>query len=206
MWWTPGMPAPAARATGPARLRRGLVALVSTVLAVGALSLGTGPASARTAPTQATWLADVSTAMHGARPFLRDRAAQAGPEDHLAINLDIDNTSLATYYQRGQAVRTVRNAARLASRLGITLLFNTGRLESRLGDVRSQLIRAGYAVGTICTRNPGELLPASKQRCRQSFVDQGFTIVANIGNNDTDFVGTNYERAFRLPNYDGELG
>jgi predicted secreted acid phosphatase len=144
--------------------------------------------------------------MQGARPFLRERAAQAGPDARLAINLDIDNTSLATYYDRGAAVRKVRNAARLATRLGYTVLFNTGRLQSRLRGVRAELTRAGYAVGAICTRDRGELLPVGKQQCRASFVAEGYTIVANVGNNDSDFEGSDYERAFRLPNYDGALG
>lgn len=188
------------RHAGPTRL---LVTLLCSAVAVIGLA---GPASARTAPAQSTWVADVGVAMHGARPFLRERVAQAAPGERLALNLDIDNTSLATFYERGRAVRKVRNLARLAGTLGVTVLFNTGRLRSRLGDVPGQLRRAGYDVGAICTRRPNELLPASKQRCRQSFVDQGFTIVANVGNNDTDFVGGDYERAFRLPNYDGALG
>jgi hypothetical protein len=189
--------------------------LLAPLLCVGALvlSLGlAGPASARAlpaapaAPTEGTWLADVGAVMQGARPFLRERAAQAGPDARLAINLDIDNTSLATYYDRGRAVRKVRNAARLATTLGYTVLFNTGRLRSRLGSVRAELTRAGYAVGAVCTRKRGELLPVGKQRCRAAFVAQGYTIVANIGNNDSDFEGADYERAFRLPNYDGALG
>ena len=37
-------------------------------------------------------------------------------------------------------------------------------------------------------------------------MNNGFTIIANIGNRSTDFVGGNYERAYRLPNYGNRLG
>jgi hypothetical protein len=30
-------------------------------------------------------------------------------------------------------------------------------------------------------------------------------LIANIGNRSTDFVGGNYLRAYRLPNYGGQL-
>jgi hypothetical protein len=32
-------------------------------------------------------------------------------------------------------------------------------------------------------------------------VDEGYTIVANVGNRSTDFLGGSYQRAFRLPDY-----
>ena len=35
--------------------------------------------------------------------------------------------------------------------------------------------------------------------------DKGFTLVANVGNNKTDFQGGGYEKAYRLPNYGGQL-
>ena len=49
-------------------------------------------------------------------------------------------------------------------------------------------------------------MTTSKQRCRQEFVAKGYTIIANVGNRSTDFVGKNYERAFKLPNYGNRLG
>ena len=40
----------------------------------------------------------------------------------------------------------------------------------------------------------------------QIFKKEGYTLIANVGNNDTDFVGDGYERAYRLPNYGNRLG
>lgn len=163
------------------------------------------PASAL-APDQATWEADVATVMADANAWLEERVTSAEPGARLAINLDIDNTSLASFYERGRPVRKVRSFARLADQLGIAVLFNTGRLKADLNGVRGTLTRAGYDVTALCTRRPGEKLVLGKKRCRQQFTDAGYTIVANVGNSPTDFRGGGYERAYRLPSYDGELG
>ncbi len=45
-----------------------------------------------------------------------------------------------------------------------------------------------------------------KERCRSTYVAQGYTIIANVGNHSTDFTGGDYERAYRLPNYHNRLG
>lgn len=184
-----------------------VTAAAAALLCTATLGIGpTAPAQARVAADRATWEADVATAMRGAQATLEQRVAVAAPGERLALNLDVDNTSLATFYDRGRPVRKVRNLARRADRLGVTVFFNTGRLRSGLGDVRAQLRAAGYDVGGLCTRRRGELLPDGKQRCRASFVARGFTIVANVGNSDTDLVGGDYEQAYRLPDYDGSLG
>ena len=60
-------------------------------------------------------------------------------------------------------------------------------------------------VTEVCGRAHGEGLVHGKQRCRRHFVDEGYTIIANVGNRSTDFTGGNYERAFRLPNYGNQL-
>ena len=89
---------------------------------------------------------------------------------------------------------------------GVVLLFNTGRYGSRLDESATELESAGYPVQEVCgRRSASDALARSKQRCRRHFVDEGYTIIANIGNNATDFVGKNYERAFRLPSYHNKL-
>ena len=58
----------------------------------------------------------------------------------------------------------------------------------------------------MCGRiSTGEALEDSKQRCRRHFVAEGYTIIANVGNRSTDFVGGDYRRAFRLPSYRDQL-
>jgi HAD superfamily, subfamily IIIB (Acid phosphatase) len=161
-------------------------------------------ADAAPMPTRSEWLHDTVVALHGARPWVADRAARGGGK--LALNLDIDNTSLQTYYAPGKAIPATLRLARYAKSKGVHILFNTGRNVRLRERTIAQLKRAGFPVDGLCAHYKGESLADSKQRCRRSFVNNGFRLIANIGNRRTDFVGGNYERAYRLPNYDNRLG
>jgi hypothetical protein len=182
---------------------------VVPALVLGAiLCLLVAPAHASTqaaVPSRAQWLADTRTAMSGSLDYLDQRVAEGGP-GRLAVNLDIDNTALATYYATGHATPAVLAFARHAAEKGVRVLINTGRSGSQLTTGNRSLRRVGYRFAEMCGRYQGESLTSSKQRCRQRFVDEGYTIIANVGNRSTDFVGGNYERAFRLPNYSNRLG
>jgi predicted secreted acid phosphatase len=96
--------------------------------------------------------------------------------------------------------------AKYAQKRGVAVVFNTGRREDALAKPSAWLRAAGYPVAGMCGRRAGEAVAVSKQRCRQQYVDAGYTIIANVGNRSTDFVGGNYERAFKLPNYNNRLG
>jgi HAD superfamily, subfamily IIIB (Acid phosphatase) len=169
------------------------------------------PATADAAkmPSKSTWVADTYKALRGSRAYVRDRVARS-QADHsatkLALNLDIDNTSLATYYAKGKPVAATLRLVKYAKSKGVYILFNTGRSVSTRTATIAGLKRAGYPVDGLCTHLKGESLQAGKQRCRSSYVSHGFTLIANIGNRSTDFVGTSYERAYRLPNYGNRLG
>ena len=160
----------------------------------------------RAVPTRAEWLADVKAAMKGSRGYVRERVAARGADEALAINFDIDNTVIATYYDGGGAIPQMARFSRFLQRKHVAMVFNTGRSADQRTRTLDQLSTAGFPVAALCLRNKGETLPVGKQRCRDGFIDSGYTLIANIGNNDTDFVGDGYERAFRLPNYDGILG
>ena len=188
-------------------MSRWLIQVVAVVVALIASFVSVSvsvPAQARELPDKDQWLADTRAAMVGSRAYVGNRVERGG--GRLAVNLDIDNTSLATYYARGTAVPVVLRFARYARSKGVALLFNTGRERGQLAGVARSLRRAGYDVREICGRKPGERLVAGKQRCRRHFVSEGYTLIANIGNRDTDFVGGSYERAYRLPNYANQLG
>jgi predicted secreted acid phosphatase len=190
-----------------------VLALAPGTAPVEASSPATGPTHARVdkasvkkgVPSRAQWLADVKTDMAGARSYVRQRVAAKAPDEKLAVNFDIDNTVIATYYDGGGAIPKMLRFAHLLDRLDVDLVFNTGRLTSLKQRTVAQLNRVGYPVAGVCLRNKGETLPVGKQRCRNSFIDEGYTLIANVGNNDTDFTGDGYERAFRLPNY-GVMG
>jgi predicted secreted acid phosphatase len=137
---------------------------------------------------------------------VRQRVAANATDERLAINFDIDNTVIATYYDGGGPIPLMLHFSKLLQRLGVSMVFNTGRSADQYARTVDQLTRAGFPVAEVCLRNKGETLPAGKQRCRDSFAQEGYTLIANVGNNDTDFVGDGYERAFKLPNYGGALG
>ena len=185
-------------------IRRALV----TVLNLALLTVGLTQAPAEAAvPSRSQWLADVDAAMQGSWTYLDQQVATEGGR-RLAINLDIDNTSLATYYDPGKPVARVLRYTRHARSEGVSLLFNTGRLvgDGRMTRATRQLQAAGYVVTEICGRRSGETLTHSKQRCRAHFAHEGYTLVADVGNRRTDFVGGGYQKAYRLPNYGNQLG
>ncbi len=178
------------------------VAALSVVLVLSGLVAAPGEAAPMA--SRNAWLHDTVTALSGARPYVSNRVAKGGSK--LALNLDIDNTSLQTYYARGKAIPATLRLARYAKSKGVSILFNTGRNVSLRKKTIAQLKKAGFPVDGLCAHYKGVPLAKSKQRCRQSFVNNGFTIIANVGNRSTDFTGGNYERAYRLPNYGNRLG
>jgi hypothetical protein len=169
-------------------------------------SSGGAGVAERKAPTRDQWLADVKAAMKGSRDYVRARVADRTANEKLAINFDIDNTVIATYYDGGGPIPLMSRFSRFLQRQHVAMVFNTGRSADQRTSTLNQLTRAGFPVAALCLRNNGETLPVGKQRCRDGFIDAGWTLIANVGNNDTDFVGDGYERAFKLPNYGGVLG
>jgi hypothetical protein len=181
------------------------VVLLSCLLVLTGLAVNLRSPASAALPSKDTWVHDTYKAMWGSRTYVNNRVAQGGKM--LAVNFDIDNTSLASHYDHGAPVAVTLRFAKHARSRGVTLLFNTGRErgDGRLIRAKNELRDAGYRVKEICGREHGESLKQGKQRCRQHFVNEGYTLIANVGNRRTDFVGGNYERKFRLPDYDKQL-
>lgn len=184
----------------PTRILLGLLALTMAV----AFLATHGPFARDSLPTERQWNSDVEAAMKGSKAYVA-RMVETTPGP-LAINLDIDNTSLATNYRPGAPIEAVLDFVKYAKSLGVAIAFNTGRHGAALAQTNFQLTRAGYPVDQLCGRTgPEESLKHGKQRCRDEFIKMGYRLIANVGNRPTDFVGGGYDRAYRLPNYDGEL-
>ncbi|MFC9269805.1 HAD family acid phosphatase [Streptomyces zhihengii] len=176
-------------------------------------SAASASASAGTASVDyATWQRDVTAALTGARAWIEARSADAGGKKQ-AIVLDIDNTSLETHFHPfwklpTPAVTEVRDLARWADSRGVAVFFVT----ARPGIIHSltdwNLKKAGYPVDGLYVRDLPDLfeeVSAYKTEKRAEIEGKGYTIIANIGNNTTDIVGGHAEKAYKLPDYDGQL-
>ncbi|MDH6114667.1 hypothetical protein P3T36_001019 [Kitasatospora sp. MAP12-15] len=176
--------------------------LAALALAVPAVSLGTATgAQAASAPSYSTWQHDVKKDIAPAIPWLENRVDEGGSK--LAIVLDIDNTSLESYYHPGDPNVPVLKVAQWAEDHDMYVLVVTARTDS--SSALQDMQDAGYPVDGVCTRHHGESTPDGKARCRKDFTEDGYTITANIGNRNTDFEGGYFEKHFKLPDYGGIL-
>ncbi|MFJ1787031.1 HAD family acid phosphatase [Streptomyces anulatus] len=158
------------------------------------------------------WQRDVAAVVAEARPWIEARTGSTGSAKQ-AIVLDIDNTSLETHFHPfwqlpTPAVSGVRELARYADSRGVAVFFIT----ARPGIIRSltdwNLKQAGYPVDGLHVRDLPDLfseVSAYKTERRAAIEAKGYTIIANIGNNLSDFAGGHAERTFKLPDYNGSL-
>ncbi|MEU1503080.1 HAD family acid phosphatase [Streptomyces sp. NPDC005732] len=187
-----------------------------TVTAAGAAAAA--PARTVVAATQsadvdyATWQQDVRTALDQAVPYVRQRTADAAGQK-LAVVFDIDNTSLETdfhpwYQLPTPAVAPSLDLARYARSRGVDVFFISARPGIIGAETKWNLTSVGYPVSGLYTRALPDLfddVSAYKTAKRAQIESLGYTIIANVGNNDSDLVGGHAERTFRLPDYDGQL-
>ncbi|GHH23852.1 hypothetical protein Srubr_60190 [Streptomyces rubradiris] len=181
-----------------------------------ARSAATAPAASVTAATAAkvdyaTWQKDCQAVMDQALPYLKQRIAAARPGEKQAIVLDIDNTALETdfgFSYPQPANRPVLDAARYAQEHGVSLFFVTARPGVLYWPTEYNLEHDGYEVSGLHVRGLTDLfkdVAAYKTAQRVGIENDGYTIIANIGNNATDLSGGHAEKTFKLPDYDGQL-
>ena len=181
-----------------------VLAAAFVALALALTVLVPSSADAAAMPSKKKWVADTYKALNGSRIYVRDRVAEGGTKlgaqprhrQHLAGDV----------LRHRQAGRGDAAAGEVRQEQGRLHPVQHRPQRKPRAKTIAGLKRAGYPVDGLCAHYKGEALRHSKQRCRQSFVNNGFTIIANIGNRSTDFVGGNYERAYRLPNYGNRLG
>ncbi|MFD3582031.1 HAD family acid phosphatase [Streptomyces sp. NPDC058683] len=162
--------------------------------------------------TEAQWLSDVAAVTGPAQSYIDSRAAANTSGARLAIVLDIDNTSLETYFEGGitvPATPPVLALAQDAHAKGVSVFFVSAR--SNLFNVvtKSNLTSVGYPVDGLYARTVAQLLTESiadfKTSQRKAIEANGYDIVANIGNNTTDLSGGYADTTYKLPDYDGLL-
>ncbi|HSD23923.1 MAG TPA: HAD family acid phosphatase [Solirubrobacterales bacterium] len=151
----------------------------------------------------------------------RGRATAACAPLKLAIVLDIDETSLSNYTQLnlndfGNASAALAVAAvagtspaiaptldlyRRARAAGISVFAITGRPSVIETQTRQNLDGAGYAdLAGIFFKPSGEAVIPFKSGQRAALEGQGYRIVANVGDQESDLAGGHADRSFKLPN------
>ncbi|MFC9635419.1 HAD family acid phosphatase [Streptomyces mirabilis] len=202
------------------------IGAVSVVVALGIGGTVAAAGTAAAAPAQtavsataataavdyATWQSDVKAVIDQARPYVEQRTANAAGQK-LALVFDIDNTTLETdfhpwYELPTPAVKPSLDLARYARSRGVDIFF----ISARPGIISSltewNLTSVGYPVSGLYTRDLPDLfdeLSTYKTSKRAEIESRGYTIIANVGNNDSDLVGGHAERTFKLPDYNGQL-
>lgn len=159
-------------------------------------------------PPYEQWLAEVRTVTDEASAYLDARLPDTSRRT--AIVLDIDNTALQTTYRPGltsPATPGVLDLARQAQAEGAAVFFVTSRPEILRGQTIGNLSREGYPRTGLLMRGWIDFRSdeARKTAHRRAIERMGYTIVANVGNNDHDLRGGSAERTFKLPDYDGQL-
>ncbi|MFI5977838.1 HAD family acid phosphatase [Streptomyces sp. NPDC051452] len=193
------------------------VAALAAMAAPAATAAPAAPAEAATARGSsakvdyATWQKDCQTTMDQALPYLKARIAAAGTGERQAVVFDIDNTTLETdfgFSYPQPANRPVLDVARYAQDHGVKLFFVTARPGILYWPTEYNLEHDGYDVSGLYVRGLFDLfkdVAAYKTAQRVDIENQGYTIIANIGNSATDLSGGHAERTFKLPDYDGQL-
>jgi predicted secreted acid phosphatase len=142
-----------------------------------------------------------------------------------ALVLDIDETSLDNYPCLNQsggipysavpyavcvvaydapAIKPVRSLFRLAKDLKVKVFFITGRPEAIRAGTLQNLKAAGYKGRYELILQPAGYNDPStvpyKSGARKQIEKRGFTIVANVGDQQSDLSGGYSERTYKLPN------
>jgi hypothetical protein len=140
----------------------------------------------------------------------------------LAIVFDIDETALSNYSaivadgfvygprsqaeatdEIGTAIKPTLDLYNLAKSKGITPFFITGRPEAQRAVTTDNLTREGYAGWGALDLKPAGYTGTTvqyKSGARAAIEQQGYHIVASVGDQYSDLAGGHEDTAFKLPN------
>jgi len=160
-----------------------------------------------------------------ANKYLAKRILKAPkPGKKLAVVFDIDETTLSNLSQilgrdfgyvpkewdawvaagRAPAIIPVQTIYDTAVRGKLDVFFITGRGESARASTERNLRDVGYETWTkiffMPADNPDSTTKGFKIDTRRKLEQEGYLIVANIGDQDSDLLGGYAERWFKLPN------
>jgi acid phosphatase len=158
-----------------------------------------------------------------ARLWIEQRVARRKTEERLAIVFDFDETLVSNWpsFRAGDfgyveekwlawveaaeapPISPVVDLLKFARTHGLSIFVITSRTESQRVPTSKNLERIGCVenVRLICAPDDWRETAAKfKTAQRQQLAKNGYTILANIGDQQSDLVGGNAERTFKLPN------
>lgn len=165
---------------------------------------------------------DIAAICTDASKSIAQRAAAKQPGERLALILDVDETMLSNlpeirrndfayirpswvaWINSGQApvIAPVLEVFRTAHRLGVAVIVLSGRLESERAATEANLRAAGYEDWTQLHFKPDDAKDSTgafKTAWRQRLGAEGWTLIANVGDQESDFAGGLAEKNFKLP-------
>jgi acid phosphatase len=170
------------------------------------------------------YAADFAAVAAQARAWIETRAARRAPGEEPAVVLDIDETALSNLpYMKAHdfgwddaswnawiaageapALAPVREVFATALRLGVAVFFITGREEPRDRPGTEKNLRAegmgDYARLIMAPADGPKLTNAQRKTAARTALErEGWTIIANLGDQDSDLAGGHAERTFKLP-------
>lgn len=169
------------------------------------------------------YMQDIAAVSARANAWLEERAPRKTNGERLAIVFDLDETLLFNWphisrndfgyvpdvwnawVEKAEAlpIEPVREVYRAARRLGVDVVFITGRRERDRFATEKNLraIACGEYVALICKPNAAKGTSAAfKTAARERLTKEGWTIVANVGDQESDLAGGFAERTFKVPN------
>ncbi|MCX6951092.1 MAG: acid phosphatase [Verrucomicrobia bacterium] len=164
--------------------------------------------------------ADVAAVAAEAKSWIEARAKQGG--QGLTVVFDLDETLLSNWPHmkamsfaylpdaweawvksaQAPAIEPVREVYRAARKLGLDVVFLTGRRErDRPGTEKNlQAIGCGDYTALLCKPDAAkETAEKFKTEARAKLEADGRTVIANLGDQASDLAGGHAEKAFKLP-------
>ncbi len=189
------------------------------------LNLSAAKSAVREYHASGSYHRDVKRVAGWANAWLEQRAEQRQAGERLAVVFDVDETVLSNYPNMvdrdfgyvpsewtkwvdeaaAPPIKPMRDVYRTARRLGIEVIFLTGRTEpeERAGTIKNlaEVGMGDYAL--IVFKGATDTAPTAAERKRLrriQFEEAGWTIIASLGDQGSDLAGGHAERIFKLPN------
>jgi predicted secreted acid phosphatase len=197
----------------------------STEVAKEPSNLTTAKTAVRAYVESGGYARDVESVAEQVKVWIGERVERRLEGEKLAIVLDIDETVLSNYPQMDRedfgynrpdwvawvdkaeapVIEPMREVYREARKLGVAVVFLTGRSDpAEKPGTLINLEREGmeeYLRIYFKTAEDTEPTAAERKVKRRAEVEaEGWTIIASVGDQYSDFQGGHTERGFKLPN------